>query len=87
MWARSAAVSTELCNRRQPATANAATVSPNVTDRLDVRRLILQIERDVTARDRLLTLLEAAELVLVDRRHELRTIKARIKRRGQMPPT
>jgi hypothetical protein len=57
-------------------------VSQNVTDRLELRRLILQIERDVTARASLLTLLAAAELVLIDRRQELRSVRARIKRRG-----
>jgi hypothetical protein len=58
----------------------------NVTDRIELRRLILQVERGVTARASLLTLLAAAELVLVDRRQELRAVRARIKRRGHRPP-
>jgi len=62
-------------------------VNENVTDRSEFRRLTLQIERDVTARASLLTLLAAAELVLQDRRQELKNVRARVKRRGHRPTT
>jgi hypothetical protein len=44
------------------------------------RRLILQLERDLTAQARLRLLLTTADAIVAGRRHELRTVKARIKR-------
>jgi hypothetical protein len=69
-----------MCNLRQRRDSGEATVSADVSDCPTVRRLILQIERDVTKRASLALLLAAAESVLFSRRQELRTVRARLKR-------
>jgi hypothetical protein len=51
-----------------------------VTDRHDVDRLRLQIERDLTDRASLRTILAAAEATVARHRRELQLLKARIKR-------
>jgi hypothetical protein len=51
-----------------------------VTDRAELRRLILQIERDLQAQASLRTLLAAAAAAVAGHRQELRTVKARITR-------
>jgi hypothetical protein len=49
--------------------------------RTQTQRLILLIERDLAAQAQLRTLLTVADKTVADDRQELRTIKARIKRR------
>jgi len=51
-----------------------------VTNRLRLQQLTLQIERAVMARANLSVLLAASDASLVRRRHELRTLRARIRR-------
>ena len=57
-----------------------------VADRIELQRLILQIERDVVAQANLRTLLAAADATVVGHRHELRTVQARIKRQATKSP-
>ena len=51
-----------------------------MTDRAELTRLILQVERDLAAQASLRTLLAAADATVVGRRRELQNVKARIKR-------
>jgi hypothetical protein len=51
-----------------------------VGDRTDLKRLILQIERDLTALTHLRTLLTAANATAKRHRHELRAAQACIRR-------
>jgi hypothetical protein len=44
------------------------------------RKLILQLERDLMDQARLRLLLTGADATVAGRRHELRTVKARIRR-------
>ena len=50
-------------------------------DRTQFRRLSLRLERDLTARAQLQTLLTAADATVADHRAELRNLKARMARR------
>ena len=50
------------------------------TDRAELSRLILQIERDLLSQAHLRTLLTAAGATVAGHRRELRTIEARLKR-------
>lgn len=66
------------------ATATSATLSYMTTPhRTQLKRLILQIERDLAAQAQLRTLLTVADATVADDRQELRTIKARVKRTRQ----
>jgi len=56
-----------------------------VTDRTELQRLALQIERDLLARANFRTLLALADTTVAGHRQELRTIKARIKRGSTKP--
>jgi hypothetical protein len=51
-----------------------------MTDRANLSRLILQIERDLLAQSQLRVLLAAADATIVTHRAELRNLKARIAR-------
>jgi hypothetical protein len=51
-----------------------------ITDRAELKRLILQLERDLVAQAALKSLLGAADVAVADSEHELRVAKARIKR-------
>jgi len=50
------------------------------TDRTEFKRLVLQIERDLTAQANLRMLLTTAGTTVSGHREELRSVKARIKR-------
>jgi len=56
-----------------------------MSDRTELRRLILQIERDVLAQASLRTLLARANAAVVGHRQDLRAVKARINRRSTQP--
>jgi hypothetical protein len=56
------------------------------TDRTELKRLILQIERDVVALASLRQLAVAASANVLGHRQELRAVKARIKRQAMKPP-
>lgn len=49
-------------------------------DRAELKRLILQIERDLLAQAQLRTLLTAADKTVATHRQKLRSVKARVKR-------
>jgi hypothetical protein len=49
----------------------------------EVRRLILQVERDLLKQSRLKTMLLAASVTVADHRQELRTAKDRMTRAGR----
>jgi hypothetical protein len=51
-----------------------------MTDRVKFRKLILRIERDLLAQAHLRALLTVADDTVVDRRRELRNLKARLGR-------
>jgi len=51
-------------------------------DRAELKRLILQIERDLLAQSQLRTLLTAANKTVAAHREKLRSVKARVKRQG-----
>ena len=53
------------------------------TDFKEVRRLILQIERDLLKQSRLKMMLLAATVTVADHRQELRTAKNRMTRAGR----
>ena len=53
-----------------------------MTYRGALRRLVLQLERDLVARAQFRTLLTAADETVADRRRELRNLKARFARRS-----
>jgi hypothetical protein len=55
------------------------TVAMGQTDRAELKRLMLQIERDLLAQAQLRALLTAADKNVADHREKLRSIKARIK--------
>jgi hypothetical protein len=57
-----------------------------VTDRTELKRLILQIERDLLVQASLRSLLAPAPATVAGHRQELRTLKARIKRDSTKPP-
>ena len=50
------------------------------TDRAELKRLMLQIERDLLAQAQLRALLTAADKNVADNREKLRSAKARVKR-------
>ena len=50
------------------------------TDHAELKRLILQIERDLLAQSQLRTLLTAADKTVAAHREKLRSVKARVKR-------
>jgi hypothetical protein len=54
-----------------------------VADRNELKRLILQIERDLLARASLRTLVAAADATIAGRRQDLRAIKARMRAQGR----
>jgi hypothetical protein len=54
-----------------------------LTDFKEVRRLILQIERDLLRQSRLKMMLLAATVTVADHRQELRTAKNRMARAGR----
>jgi hypothetical protein len=54
-----------------------------LTDFKEVRRLILQIERDLLRQSRLKMMLLAATVTVADHRQELRTAKNRMTRAGR----
>ena len=49
-------------------------------DRAELKRLLLQIERDLLAQAQLRALLTAADKTVADHREKLRSVKARVKR-------
>ena len=49
------------------------------TDHAELKRLILQIERDLLAQSQLRTLLTAADKTVAAHREKLRGVKARVK--------
>ena len=49
-------------------------------DRAELKRLILQIERDLLAQAQLRTLLTAADKTVAAHREKLRSVRARVKR-------
>jgi hypothetical protein len=49
-------------------------------DRAELKRLLLQIERDLLAQAQLRTLLTAADQTVAAHREKLRSVKARVKR-------
>jgi hypothetical protein len=51
-----------------------------ITDRVELKRLTLQIERDLLAQAQLRTLLTAADSTIADHRQNLRDVKTRIRR-------
>lgn len=51
-----------------------------MSDRAELKRLILQLERDLAARAQLKTLLAAADHTIAGRRLDVRNLKARIAR-------
>ena len=53
-----------------------------MTYRGALRKLMLQLERDLVAQGQLRTLLNAADETVADRRRELRNLKARFARRS-----
>jgi len=70
-----------LCTSGQPTQANTGYLSAmSLTDRAEIKRLILRIQRDMLAQTQLRTLLIAADTTIADHRQTLRSIKARIKR-------
>ena len=52
------------------------------SDSVELKRLILQIERDLMARAQLRFLLDDADATVADHRQELRAVKARLKSRS-----
>ena len=50
------------------------------TDRAELKRLLLHIERDLLAQAQLRTLLTAADQTVAAHREKLRSVKARVKR-------
>jgi hypothetical protein len=56
-----------------------------MTDRAELRRLVLQLERDVSARAHLRSLLLAADTTLAIDRRDLRNFKARLGRKSAGP--
>jgi hypothetical protein len=57
-----------------------------ITDRVEFKRLILQIERDLVSQAHLRTLLTDAETTAADHVQELRTVDARLKRIRRVKP-
>jgi hypothetical protein len=55
----------------------------NLTDFNDVRRLVLQIERDLLKQSCLKTMLATASVTIANNRQELRTVKNRMARAGR----
>jgi hypothetical protein len=53
---------------------------PRFTLAAELKRVVLQLERDLVAQARLRTLSTDADTTVVVRRRDLRTLKARIKR-------
>jgi hypothetical protein len=53
-----------------------------MTDRSELRRLVLRLERDLTVRAHLKTLLVAADTAISLLRRELKAVKERIARRS-----
>ena len=51
------------------------------SDSVELKRLILRIERDLMTRAQLRLLLDDADATVADRRQELRAVKARLKLR------
>jgi predicted HAD superfamily phosphohydrolase YqeG len=56
-----------------------------MTDRAQLTRLILQIERDVLARAQLKTLVTDADATIAGRRRDLRNLKTRMARLAPGP--
>jgi len=54
-------------------------------ERAELKRLILQIERDLAARTHLTALLTSADATIADRRRDVRNLKARMARRSPEP--
>jgi capsid portal protein len=52
-----------------------------MTDRAELRRLILQLERDLSARAQVRSMLTVFETTVAVRRRDVRNLKARIGRR------
>ena len=55
-----------------------------MTDRAEVRRLLLQVERDLVAQTHLKALWNNAGTFIARHRQELRTVEARITRRRRL---
>jgi hypothetical protein len=53
-----------------------------MTDQVELRRLVLRLERDLTVRAQLKTLLAAADTTVALRRQDVQALKAQIARRS-----
>ena len=53
-----------------------------MTDHVELRRLVLRLERDLTVRAHLKTLLTAADTAIALLRRDLQTVKERVARRA-----
>ena len=67
-----------LCNLEQRVPARHKYAVETVSDRAVFRTLTLQIERDLLVQKHLKTLLSGVDAALVERRRELRNLRARI---------
>ena len=67
-----------MCTLEQRASARHEYPLVTVTDRNTFRKLSLQIERDLLTQKRLKALLADVDAVVLDRRRELRSLKARM---------
>jgi hypothetical protein len=56
-----------------------------MSDRVELRRLILRLERDLAAQTQLRTLLAVADTTVAGRRLDVRNLKARIARGSPGP--
>jgi hypothetical protein len=56
-----------------------------MTDRAELKRLLLQIERDLLSQAHLRALLTQADTTVAGHRRELRAVKARISRSRDVP--
>jgi hypothetical protein len=75
-----------VCNLEQPPPTVRNYPVISVTDRAELRRLLLHIDRAELARAQLQTLVTAADATLVARRRDLRNLRARLRRAAGATP-